>query len=98
MKVDYTVTETNIHINDSYQYPKEKFEPILKDIQEEHQDLLVWERSMGSMRREWATHNLAYNWGIATERTGSVDLNVPQKWYVKLFYGVVGSIALLLIK
>lgn len=96
--IPHTITKNNLHIPDSWIYSKHNFRDILKAIREEHPDSDVWERSDGSLCREWATHNLLYALGIARERTKDVDLNYPQKWYVRIGYGICGAIAIVFIK
>lgn len=51
-------------------------------------------RSMRSMINEWIAHNNAYKLNYKPERTGSVDLNYPQKWYVKIIYWLASRIVL----
>ena len=50
-----------------------------------------------SLMNEWAVHNLLYYFSIEKSRTGSVDLDYPQKWYNLVIYNIFGPIALLLI-
>jgi hypothetical protein len=50
------------------------------------------------MAREWAAHNLLWDLNIYRSRTKDIDLNYPQKWYVRLGYFILGSFALLVIK
>ena len=95
---EYGYTRNNLHIDDSHEIGKRQFRSALCAIEERHPELYVWRRSEGSLRREWATHNLCYQMGYKRERTKDVDLNYPQKWYVTLAYAVVGTLALLIIK
>lgn len=92
--LDYTVTESNIHIAESYKVSKWCFGGWLERIREAHPETAVWSRTDGSLMREWAAHNLAYALGFKREMTKDCDLNTGQKWHVKLAYGVVGAIAL----
>lgn len=96
--MNYTITKGNLHIVDSYKVPKARFEGELAKIKALHPQSDVWLRSMRSLRREWATHNLCYALHIYRSHTADVDLNYPQKWYAKLTYGIVGTIALIFIK
>ena len=48
-------------------------------------------RSNNSLIREWVTHNNLYRLGLYKDRVKDVDLNYPQKWYIKILYAV-GSI------
>lgn len=91
-----TITPHNIHIKDSYTImcPFE-MRDILKEIKEFLEESGITmdnplnHRSLCSMVREWIAHNNAYVVGYKRERVGSVDLNYPQKWYVKVLYFVL---------
>ena len=48
-------------------------------------------RSNNSLIREWITHNNLYRLGLHKDGVKDVDLNYPQKWYIKILYAV-GSI------
>ena len=87
-----------VKLYDSYLVQKSGFQEELARIRLDRPSCRLWERSEGSLRREWAAHNLAYSLGIKRDKTKDCDLNYEQKWYVKLMYGVVGTIALLIIK
>lgn len=95
---NYDYTSDNLHIDDSSTVSKRFFRQALSWMQQQHPSLNVWRRSMASLVREWATHNLLHGLGIAPQRTGAVDLNYPQKWYVRLAYDICGPIALIFIK
>lgn len=94
----YQITKNNLHIFDSYKISKKKFDSELNSAQALHKESDVWKRSRLSLKLEWATHNALYALGIAKDRTKDVDLNYPQKWYVKTGYAVVGSLVWLFIK
>lgn len=94
---NYIIYPCNLHIENSYSVRKKYFASTLSWIEERH-DSEVWKRSKNSLKREWATHNLCYALDIKRDQTKDVDLNYPQKWYVRLGYAIIGSIALLLIK
>lgn len=94
----YEITQHNLHICDSHLVAKREMIPSLQDIRTAHPDSEVWRRTDRSLRREWATHNLLYALGIARQRTKDVDLNYPQKWYVRMAYGICGALALIFIK
>ena len=87
----YTVTPNNIHLESSFKVRKEDFEHELEAIQEQHPDSLVWNRSVDSLKREWATHNAFRAMG-GRDRTGHMDLNWPQPWFVRVGYALIGSI------
>lgn len=93
------VSDLDIHITDSHKVPKCAFTDVLEGIIRRYPNKAVTnERTVGDMRREWATHNLCYDLHICRSRTASVDLNWPRKWWEKLAYGIVGTIALIFIK
>lgn len=91
--VNHTVTPNNIHLESSFRVPKEDFERELKAIRERHPESQVWNRSMESLKREWAAHNAFHAIGIFRSRTGNMDLNWPQPWYVRAGYAIIGRIA-----
>lgn len=92
-----TFTTDNVHIPDSYRYRREEVEDFVKDAKPKHPSCLpLQKRSKGSLLREWAAHKLAYLVGFKRERTASVDLNYPQRWWVKVLYFVVGGFGLIL--
>lgn len=86
-----TVTSNNIHIKDSYDIKKRsEMKEILYTIQYKRPDCNVFKRGYNSMISEWRTHNRLYRLGYKKNRTGSVDLNYPLKWYVELAYKILG--------
>ena len=96
-----TITPNNINIKDSYTI-KDPFEMrvIVKEIKEFLKENNITmdtpfnHRSLWSMIREWVSHNNAYIIGYKRERVGSVDLNFPQKWYVKVLYFILSMFVL----
>ena len=94
----YRIYGDRVKLYDSCFVHKGKFELELNVIRYYHPTCRLWKRSIGSLRREWAAHNLAYALGINRERTASVDLDYEPRWYHNILYGVVGTIALLVIK
>ena len=94
----YKVYDWGISLIDSYLVPKARFSKDLQSIKNLHPNNAIWGRSDLSLRREWGAHNLAYALNFKRERTKDCDLNIGQKWYVRLAYGVVGTIALWVIK
>ncbi len=89
----YSVSENNIHLDSSYQVHKDDFESELNALREQHPNSQVWNRSIESLKREWATHNAFHAMGIFPNRTGHMDLNWPQPWFVRLGYAIFGRIA-----
>lgn len=63
----------------------------LKDLYKEdkYSSLAINNRSIDSMVREWRAHNLLYDLYILRSRTGNVDLNINQKWYIKTMYFIL---------
>ena len=94
----YKVFADRVKLLDSYKVPKGHFGRELVGIRNLHPDCPLWQRTDGSLKREWAAHNLAYALGIKREKTKDCDLNFTLKWYMKLAYGVVGTIASWVIK
>lgn len=93
---NYNFDQNNIHIDESHKESKRYFAPALVWIKEQHPGLNVWNRSMKSLQREWATHNLLYAIDFRRDQTGSVDLDYPcdkPEWV----YNVLGFIAWLFI-
>jgi hypothetical protein len=89
---DYTVSSTNIHLESSFQVSKNDFERELLAMRERHPESQVWNRSIESLKREWATHNAFHAMGIFPNRTGHMDLNWPQPWFVRLGYAIFGRL------
>ena len=94
----YKIYNDRIKLIGSCFIPKSKFKNELDRIRNLHPTCRLWKRSDTSIKREWATHNLAYEMGIKKDNTADADINFEQKWYEQVGYAVVGSIALLLIK
>ena len=90
--LDPTVTSNNIHLESSYKTSKVDFESKLKSIREQYPESQVWNRSIDSLKREWAAHNAFHAMGIFRNRTAHMDLNWPQPWFVRLGYAVFGRI------
>lgn len=94
----YRIFNDRIKLIGSHEVPKGKFGRELQGIRNLHPACPVWGRSEKSLIREWASHNLAYDLGIRRNKTADCDLNYEPKWYNDLIYGVVGTIALWVIK
>lgn len=86
----YSVSPNNVHLESSFQVPKKDFVRELMAIRAEHPESLVWNRSIRSLVREWATHNAFYALGIFRSRTAHMDLNWPQGWLFRLGYAIIG--------
>lgn len=94
----YKIYADRVKLFDSYLVPKAKFSRELGSIRNLHPSCRLWKRSDRNIIREWASHNLAYNLGILRNKTADCDLNYELKWYSKLAFFVVGTIALLIVK
>ena len=88
-----TVSPNNIHLESSFKVPKEEFESELRAIRERYPESGVWNRSMESLKREWAAHNAFHALGVFRSRTAHMDLNWPQPWFVRLGYAIIGRVA-----
>ena len=91
--MNYKVTPNNIKLKSSFKISKEDFERELAVIRAQHPDCLVWNRSMRSLKREWAAHNAFHALGLIRRNTADTDLNWPQPWYIRLGYTIVGILA-----
>ena len=94
----YRIFADRVKLIDSHLVSKTKMGRELQSIRNLHPACPLWQRSEGSLKREWASHNLAYILGIRRSKTKDCDLNYIPKWYNNLIYGVVGTIALWVIK
>ena len=89
--IEYYIVEDNVHIVDShYITDKSDMYEILNDIRERASvQGFEYVRSNESWITEWETHNFLYEIGVACERTGSVDLNEYESWWVLLLYIII---------
>lgn len=94
----YNVYESDLKLVNSYSVSKVFFTGILEQLKYELPNHAIWGRSFASLRREWATHNLAYALNICRSKTADCDLDVNQKWYTRLTYAIIGTLALVVIK
>lgn len=94
----YKIYGDRVKLIDSCFVHKDRFELEMNVIRYNHPTCRLWKRSIGSIRREWAAHVLAYNIGIKRDKTADCDLDYAPKWYHNLAYWVVGNIALWVIK
>ena len=94
----YKIFANRVKLLDSYLVPKARFGRELVAIRNLHPDCPLWQRTDGSLKREWASHNLAYSLGVFRSKTKGCDLNFTLKWYMNLAYWVVGTVALWVIK
>lgn len=94
----YKIHGDRIKLFESYLIPKANFQKELDKIRNLHPTCRIWKRSDGNIKREWASHNLAYSLNIRRDKTADADLDYEPKWYHNFAYWVVGNIALLVIK
>lgn len=99
--LEITLSTNNIHIENSHDVELPiVMDEILNTLRKEVDDANITmdtplnHRSNASMAREWIAHNNLYILGYEQERTKSVDLNFPQKWYVKVAYWLLSRIVL----
>jgi len=85
----------NVHISDLSMMTRTEFLIALygHEVTQEWAEV-VKHRCDRSLLREWAAHKLLYCLHLWRSHTQSVDLNYPQKWYVRVAYLIVGSIGL----
>ena len=88
--MDYTFSSNNIQLKSSFKVKKGDFERELLAMREEHPECLVWNRSIKSLKREWAAHNAFHALGILRRKTADVDLNWPQVWLTRVGYWFAG--------
>ena len=96
--MDYEVSSNNIKLKSSYEVSKDDFERELLALRERHPESQVWNRSIDSLKWEWAAHNAFHALGLVRKQTADTDLNWPQARYVRLGYTVAGAIAWRFIK
>ena len=94
----YRIYATRIKLLDSHLVSKRDFRWELDKIRSLHPSCRLWSRSEWNIRREWASHNLAYALGIRRDKTADADFEYEPKWYHNLIYGVIGTLALAVIK
>lgn len=90
--MDYTFSSNNIQLKSSFKVKKDDFERELLAMREEHPECLVWNRSIKSLKREWAAHNAFHALGILRRKTADTDLNWPQGWLTRIGYVVAGVV------
>jgi len=99
--LNITISTSNIHIEDSYTVTnpvdmKNVLNHTIEFLNDNHitMDTPFNHRSICSMLSEWKTHNNLYKLNYERDRTKSVDLNYPQKWYMSIVYFFGGLIVL----
>ena len=90
--MDYEVSPNNIQLKSSYEISKDDFERELAAIREQHPESQVWNRSLESLKREWAVHNAFHAMGVARKQSAHTDLNWPQPWLIRVAYDLLGRV------
>lgn len=87
----YSITEKNIHIENSYLCKDPDVMNIKLDTirAEAMKASIIYHRSNKSWIREWLAHNWLYNHGIEVERTAHVDLNEDESLIRRLGYFII---------
>nr|DAR58965.1 MAG TPA: hypothetical protein [Caudoviricetes sp.] len=93
--VSYTITQNNLRIHRSYEYPKASMRGILDSIREVTPSSQVWYRHLHSMCEEWCVHNALYRLHIMRSHTRDVDLNYPH--HFTWAYALLAPLARLII-
>lgn len=91
-QTSYQISDTNLHIFNSYRTPKRYMRTILVDIRGYRPNSGVWSRSLGSLVAEWKAHNVCYKLGILRSCTGDVDLDTGEPCWRLLAYRVVATL------
>lgn len=100
--VEYTLTENNLHIVDSYKVRKWNMRKELNYIKNNDPTLnIVFVRCTTSLILEWICHNFLYRIGYQRERTKDADLDNPcdhPEWmYIACGIGIIALELLALI-
>lgn len=90
--MQYKVTPTNIQLKSSFEVRKADFERKLLEMREKHPESQVWNRSIKSLKLEWAAHNAFHALGVFRTKTADVDLDWPQNWLFRIGYAVAGAV------
>lgn len=93
LKVD--LSEDNVKIYKSYKLVKtEDIKAFLEKLIKKHSEdgFVITKRSLKSMIYEWKGHNLLFYLHLFRSHTTDVDLEYPQKWYMKAMWFCLGVI------
>lgn len=91
-----SVTDTNIHIVNSYQIKSRTvMKSVLLDIKDDYPDIRVFkERTMKSLINEWVGRNNLFTLHFFRSHTADVDLQVPVKWYEPIAWWLLSRVVL----
>ena len=95
--MEYKVFDNRIKIYDSYKASIDQMREELDKLQELYPNHPVWNRTRISLKHEWAAHSLLYALDYKKDKTKDVDLEYPQKWYMKIVYSILGNLAFFVI-
>ena len=76
--MDYEVSSNNIKLKSSYEVSKDDFERELLALRERHPESQVWNRSLDSLKWEWAAHNAFHALGLVRRANLTEDMNSDQ--------------------
>lgn len=82
----------DVKVFESYKVKKKSEMEELLDYWRGEYITLVFQRTNKSLINEWRSHNLLYNLHLFRSHTTDVDLNYPEKWYMKIIYGIISFI------
>lgn len=93
------ISDTCIHIVDSYKLSKKDIKLIVDALIRDYQDNnVIKHRSRYSILSEIYVHNFCYNLNIYRERTGSVDINYPINKFGEQIYKIIGPLCWIFIR
>lgn len=87
------LSEDNTRIYSSYKVKTRKdIKRFLVKLQaiDKHKEFAISKRSLLGMVLEWRAHNTLYNLHLFRSHTKDVDLEYPQKWYMKVVWFCLG--------
>ena len=93
------ISDTCIHIVDSYKLSKKDIKVIVDALIRDYQDNnVIKHRSKYSILSEIYVHNLCYKLNIFRERTCSADINYPINRFAECIYKIIGPLCWIFIK
>lgn len=88
--MNYILTDTSLHVEDSYTLNKRKDIRLFLESIKSHNNVSLFNRNITSLINEWKGHNLLYNLHLFRSHTKDVDLEYPQKWYYIIIWNIIG--------
>ena len=93
------ISDTCIHIVDSYKLSKKDIKLIVDKLIQDYQDNeVIKHRSRYSILSEIYVHNFCYKLNIYRERTRSADVNYPINRFAETIYKIIGPFCWIFIK